>query len=42
MGSQPEIASSGYEYSMKMDGRAKDRENYYTLVDLKSVSAVHW
>ena len=31
MGSQPEIASSGYEHSMKMDGRAKDRENYYTF-----------
>ena len=31
IGSQPEIASSGYEHSTKMDRRATNREHYHTI-----------
>ena len=31
IGSQPEIASSAYEHSLKMDRRATDKENYHTF-----------
>lgn len=40
IGLQPEIASSGYKHSMKMDRRATDKENYYTFGQKRVCSAL--